>query len=911
MVGGGLGPYAPGEWSDDTQMALCIARVTATGANLATDEALDEVAQGFLDWQAGGATDIGSQTRAVLSAARRGTGPLAGRMTDTALDAARNDRAGNGALMRTGIIGLVALDDPQATATATAARRVAALTHADDRCVDSCVLWSEAVRVAVVEDRLDIRAGLALLPAERRAAWLALIEQAETQPPATFARNGFTVTAFQAAWSAIHATRDIEGPAHVEAALQAAIAIGHDTDTVAAIAGALLGARYGASGLRADLVRRVHGWPGLRARDLVRLALATATGGRTDHGPATGSTVRGDQRPLGRPHPDDLDVILGTEADLARCAELGITAVVSLSRVGDADIEAAGVAPGKHVEVWLVDSEDPAKNPHLAWTLADAAATMDQLRAEGERVLVHCVAAEHRTPAVALAYSLYVGQTPGRAQSKVQARLMRDIDGLLWQTAGTLTRAPQVASHNLAGALAAHHDGRGTYEEVKEAVRATRFTPSPQRRTTTLADLFDDDEYHPVVGSFNNTVGEAVFTGGITSQQYGELLAIHRAQLDAEERGVEAETDPPAASAPDPLDREALMDLTARLAARLTHELVKLRGTQGAFTLDVGDVFLQAGSYEGDAVLVEIPSDEFLLPDLRLGPGREEELLRLGFNRPTEDMPNWWIGVEDGDERALFAAARATVEALLHLHHVDVDALTEVLPYYGHSSYPPTTPAPRPAPTTGEGEALAVATTYGEVVVYPNGYAALNGEPWAERPVLEWVRLDDGRLSIGFAVPDSDYFPNVGFAADTPANAGVLRAFLPSRQEQEALGLQLAVAEHYALTCITTGTMYHAALTGAFRRLEEVDGAPEASEVVGWDQVARLAAATEVVRAFYWTRSADNSRELHDDQKDVWRAIQTWVRLSPWRDDFDFVIIPSAPRTWSLTGPEVEIQRIY
>ena len=30
MIGGGLGPYAPGEWSDDTQMAVCIARATAS-----------------------------------------------------------------------------------------------------------------------------------------------------------------------------------------------------------------------------------------------------------------------------------------------------------------------------------------------------------------------------------------------------------------------------------------------------------------------------------------------------------------------------------------------------------------------------------------------------------------------------------------------------------------------------------------------------------------------------------------------------------------------------------------------------------------------------------------------------------------------------------------------------------------
>ena len=41
MVGGGLGPYAPGEWSDDTQMAVVIASVAADhGLRHAT--ALDE-----------------------------------------------------------------------------------------------------------------------------------------------------------------------------------------------------------------------------------------------------------------------------------------------------------------------------------------------------------------------------------------------------------------------------------------------------------------------------------------------------------------------------------------------------------------------------------------------------------------------------------------------------------------------------------------------------------------------------------------------------------------------------------------------------------------------------------------------------------------------------------------------------
>ena len=51
---------------------------------------------------------------------------------------------------------------------------------------------------------------------------------------------------------------------------------GGDTDTVAAIAGALLGAAYGASAVPAEWRNVVHGWPNLDADGLAQLALACA-----------------------------------------------------------------------------------------------------------------------------------------------------------------------------------------------------------------------------------------------------------------------------------------------------------------------------------------------------------------------------------------------------------------------------------------------------------------------------------------------------------------------------------------------------------------------------------------------------------------------------------------------------------
>jgi len=66
MLGGGLGGYEPGQWSDDTEMACVIAQVAATGADLRDESALDEIAAGFLDWHSE-AADVGIQTRRVLS----------------------------------------------------------------------------------------------------------------------------------------------------------------------------------------------------------------------------------------------------------------------------------------------------------------------------------------------------------------------------------------------------------------------------------------------------------------------------------------------------------------------------------------------------------------------------------------------------------------------------------------------------------------------------------------------------------------------------------------------------------------------------------------------------------------------------------------------------------------------------
>lgn len=122
-------------------------------------------------------------------------------------------------------------------------------------------MWSEAIRVAIVEGRIAIHAGLDLIPTERRSQWRPLLDDAWTQSPSRFTPNGFTVTALQPAASAILHTPSDADPTHVRESLYTAIRIGDDTDTVAASAGGLLGARWGREAFDKEWVNAVRGWP--------------------------------------------------------------------------------------------------------------------------------------------------------------------------------------------------------------------------------------------------------------------------------------------------------------------------------------------------------------------------------------------------------------------------------------------------------------------------------------------------------------------------------------------------------------------------------------------------------------------------------------------------------------------------
>ena len=271
MIGGGLGPYAPGQWSDDTEMSICVARVAATGVSLTGQGAEDKIGANFLEWMRDGAVDVGIQTQAVLTAAQEmGRGDISDRLNAAAKEYSQTAGrgAGNGALTRTAPVGLAALGSREATARAATA--IARLTHWDQLVEDSCILWSEAIRLAVLTGKIDVRAGLDLLNPESAEYWTDVLDKAEAGE-ANAHQNGFTVNALACAWQAVWQVRELSGEEAVRGGIVAAIRLGSDTDTVAAIAGALLGAAYGERAVPAEWAEMVHGWPNMTGAQLANL----------------------------------------------------------------------------------------------------------------------------------------------------------------------------------------------------------------------------------------------------------------------------------------------------------------------------------------------------------------------------------------------------------------------------------------------------------------------------------------------------------------------------------------------------------------------------------------------------------------------------------------------------------------
>ena len=223
MTGHGTHDRPAGTWSDDTSMMLAtLDSLRACGGRMDPDD----MRVRFLDWLRDGAYtpdgvvfDVGNTCAEALG---RGRG----------LDGERDN--GNGSLMRIAPLAFFDVDDG-------AIRTASAVTHAHPTSMDACVTYVHALRLLI--EGTPVRQAVAVAGYDR--VW----ELPEEDVPS----SGYVLHTLKAAFWCLTTT-----DSYRECVLRA-VNLGDDTDTTAAVAGALAGVAWGYDAIPAEWVGTLRG----------------------------------------------------------------------------------------------------------------------------------------------------------------------------------------------------------------------------------------------------------------------------------------------------------------------------------------------------------------------------------------------------------------------------------------------------------------------------------------------------------------------------------------------------------------------------------------------------------------------------------------------------------------------------
>ena len=255
----------PGSTTDDTAMARNLVRSLAARGEFDPDDLMAR----HLEWFRSGPPDVGTFTRRVLSRVDRG---------EDAFEAARavwKERgpevsAGNGSVMYCAPLGLAYAD--RAEELPGVAPKLSALTHHDERCRTAALAVTLAVAALARGQSPEgaVTAGLsAVVDREGGEELEYLVEMAGVGRRIDGPDQGFCL------FTAGVGLQSLLGTGDFETEVARVVGLGGDTDTNAAVAGALLGALVGEGGLPPAWLDRLQDREGIRAE-----ALALVTPGR-------------------------------------------------------------------------------------------------------------------------------------------------------------------------------------------------------------------------------------------------------------------------------------------------------------------------------------------------------------------------------------------------------------------------------------------------------------------------------------------------------------------------------------------------------------------------------------------------------------------------------------------------------
>lgn len=244
MVSGGVFDLEPGQWTDDTSMALCLAE------SLVEKQAFDAVdqMQRYVRWRwdghwssTGKCFDIGNTTSDALARFERSGDAFSG--------GTEEDTAGNGSIMRLAPVPLYFSNDP--LLAIEYAGKSSRTTHALDVCIDACrylaaliigAVQGESKQTLLSDHYSPVKNLWKDNPLHPDIASIAAGSFKNKQPP-EIKGTGYVVQSLEASLWAFHNSTSFK-----QGCLMA-VNLGEDADTTAAVFGQLAGAFYGSPGI--------------------------------------------------------------------------------------------------------------------------------------------------------------------------------------------------------------------------------------------------------------------------------------------------------------------------------------------------------------------------------------------------------------------------------------------------------------------------------------------------------------------------------------------------------------------------------------------------------------------------------------------------------------------------------------
>ncbi|MDA1087641.1 MAG: ADP-ribosylglycohydrolase family protein [Verrucomicrobia bacterium] len=247
MTGGGPFSLDPGQWTDDTSLALCLAESLIAKGGFDAQDQMERYVRWYKDGHlssTGTCFDIGNTTSSSLHRFQSTGDPYAG--------SADARSAGNGSIMRLAPVPMFFYPDTEkAIHYAGESSRT---THGTRECIDACRLFAllqvKALSGDVKESILfdyDAIMSLDLTENIHSVACGEYTEKTEDEVRG----SGYVVESLEAALWCFHTTSTFRD------AILKAVNLGDDADTTAAVCGQIAGAHYEESGIPGEWLGRL------------------------------------------------------------------------------------------------------------------------------------------------------------------------------------------------------------------------------------------------------------------------------------------------------------------------------------------------------------------------------------------------------------------------------------------------------------------------------------------------------------------------------------------------------------------------------------------------------------------------------------------------------------------------------